>query len=92
MACEHLNIGGQHVIICGAPTRKRFCACGRPCEFECDWKTPLKKSGTCDRSLCSHHAKEVAPGKHLCPEHQKAYEAWKSRPRPEAQPEQMSLL
>jgi hypothetical protein len=94
MACEHIKIPGHkgEIIVCGIRSRKHFCACGRACEFECDWKTPIRKSGTCDRALCSHHAKEVAPGKHLCPEHQKAYEAWQRRRTAPPEPQQMVLL
>lgn len=76
--CEHLKVDGHEFIVCGGP-KPKFCACGRREEFQCDWKVPGKKSGTCDRSLCAVHAQEVAPGKHLCPEHQKAYEAWQRR-------------
>jgi hypothetical protein len=79
MACEHIKIDGHVVIVCGVQEKKKFCGCGRPSEFECDWKMPRWKSGTCDRSLCSVHAKEVARGKHLCPEHLRAYAAWKKR-------------
>lgn len=78
--CEHINIGGHGVILCGGP-KPKFCACGRREEFQCDWKVIRgRKAGTCDRSLCALHAKEVAPNKHLCPEHQRAYEAWKRTP------------
>ena len=77
--CEHIKFpDGTVGIICG--TRKaRHCACGRAGEFECDWKVKDKRSGTCDAPICSHHALQVGPDKHLCPQHQKTWEAWKKR-------------
>lgn len=80
--CEHLNIDGSHVIICGARRKVKFCACGRECQFLCDWKVPSRNSGTCDEPICGQHAKQVAPGKHLCAAHQKAFEDWKLRHPP----------
>lgn len=101
--CEHVKIGGGEFIVCGG--RRRYCACNcrRVMQFECDWKVPGKgvspeKPGTCDRPLCAQHATEVAPGKHLCPEHQRAWDAWK-RARlaagflnPELPPGQLALF
>jgi len=75
--CEHLNIEGTHVIVCGARKTRRYCACGHAADFLCDWKVPAKKSGTCDAPICSKHAKQVAPEKHLCPAHQLQYVVWK---------------
>jgi hypothetical protein len=75
--CEHIKTGGGEFIVCGMRRRHCACNCRREIEFECDWKVPGKKSGTCDRPLCAVHAKEVAPNKHLCPEHQSAWDAWK---------------
>jgi hypothetical protein len=83
--CEHLNIDGAHVIICGARRKQQYCACGRACEFLCDWKVSGKLSGTCDKPICAHHAKQVAPQKHLCPEHQQAFESWKVKHPPAQQ-------
>lgn len=83
MACEHIKLpDGSTAIICGTRSRKQFCACGRECEFLCDWKVPDKKTGTCDRPMCGHHATQVGPEKHLCAQHLKAYEVWKSRRDP----------
>lgn len=50
--------------------------CMQMASFQCDWKVP---GGTCDMHLCEEHALRVAPEKDLCPEHQKAYEAWKQQ-------------
>jgi hypothetical protein len=78
--CEHVKFAnGDSAIICGLRSFRKFCACGRSADFLCDWKIPAKKSGTCDKPICSHHAQQVAPGKHLCPEHQARYDEWKRR-------------
>ncbi len=84
--CERRDLGnGQFVMVCGGRRRVEFCSCGRVGKFLCDWKVPAKQSGTCDRPICEDHAKEVAPGKHLCQECQKKYESWKAR-HPDAVP------
>ena len=63
-----------------------FCACGRTAVALCDWKLTSTKSGLCDRPICAQHAKQVAPGKHLCPEHQLEYDLWKKRhPSPQGE-------
>lgn len=90
--CLKLESG---MIVCGLRIKRKFCACGRACDFECDWKVKAHKSGTCDLAICAKHALQVGPDKHLCPLHQKAYEDWKRRhpgavPLPDYQ--QMSLL
>jgi hypothetical protein len=79
--CQHLKFSdGSTAIICGMRGgRTKYCACGRPCEFECDWKIRAKKSGTCDLPICEKHALQVGPDKHLCPLHQKAYADWLKR-------------
>jgi hypothetical protein len=70
---------GGFALICGPRQKKRYCACGRPADLLCDWKVKSKKSGTCDLPICAKHAKQVGPDKHLCPQHQKAYEEWLRR-------------
>jgi hypothetical protein len=94
--CEHVKFpDGTTAIICGMRGRQKFCACGRVGDFECDWKVKEKRSGMCDAPICSHHALQVGPDKHLCPQHQKAWEAWQKRhPGHIAPPDyaQMSLL
>ena len=78
--CDEIKLpDGDSFLVCGLRAFKKFCACGRHADFLCDWKVPARKSGTCDAPICSHHAKQVAPGKHLCPLHQKHYEDWKAR-------------
>lgn len=83
--CEHLKLPGFDgtVIVCGLRRTSPHCrVCGRTVEFECDWKVPNKVpnklTGTCDAPLCRIHALQVGPGKHLCPTHQKSWDAWKS--------------
>jgi hypothetical protein len=94
--CQHVKFpDGSAAIICGGRHRIQYCACGRPCDFLCDWKVREKKSGTCDAPICAKHATQVGPDKHLCPQHQKAWESWQKRhPGFIAPPDyaQMSLL
>jgi hypothetical protein len=79
--CEHIKLAnGTHVITCGDRASHRYCElCGREAVALCDWKIPSKESGTCDRPVCSRHSRQVGRGKHLCPEHQDAYERWKAK-------------
>lgn len=79
MSCDHVKIGGATTIVCSRGRKPPRCAwCTHtPSAFQCDWKTA--KGKTCDKHICATHALEVAPEKHLCPEHQKAYAAWKAR-------------
>jgi hypothetical protein len=78
--CLHMKMpDGTVGIICGARQKRQFCACGRVSTKLCDWKVPGKKSGTCDAPLCDQHAFAVAPDRDLCPEHQRAFDAWKRR-------------
>jgi len=79
--CEEIKLqSGTHVIACGNRASYRYCAiCGREAVALCDWKVAAKQSGTCDRPMCAKHSNEVARGKHLCPEHQQAWESWQRR-------------
>lgn len=93
--CEHVKLpDGTAMIICGTRQRTMYCACGRVCDYLCDWKVREKKSGTCDAPICTKHALQVGPEKHLCPQHQKAWEAWQKRHPNQIPTEaaQMSLL
>lgn len=82
MSCDHVTIGGMHAIVCSRGVRwKRPKLCQHCTEisgFQCDWilardknRQPTKR---CDMHLCGVHATEVAPDKHLCPLHQRAWE------------------
>jgi hypothetical protein len=76
MACRTVTVGGVTAIVCGPRPRRRRCSCGAPATLLCDWKVG---KGTCDKPICAAHAEEVAPDKHLCPEHQVAYREWLAR-------------
>lgn len=97
--CEHVKTpDGGEFIICGG--RRRLCIHSRQeAKFLCDWKVKGRRSGTCDRPVCATHAREVAPGKHLCGEHSQTWNDWQRLHGADAaarlvrrQPEQMSLL
>lgn len=77
MHCNYLRdpkTGELIAIVCGGRNRVKLCACGRHSRFQCDWKLGAGK--TCDKHLCSNHAQECGPEKHLCPEHQETYRRW----------------
>lgn len=79
MACQRVTLpGGGSAIVCGMRSRQR-CACGRAATLACDWKTPTRRSGTCDAAICTRCTTSPAPEKDLCPTHAKAFEAWKAR-------------
>lgn len=58
-----------------------FCSCGRVKVAECCWRIRREAENfvTCQRPICAKHAKEVAPGKFLCPEHETQYDKWRSK-------------
>lgn len=66
----HINFGRGK----GPPPCKE---CGWIGQFQCDWK--IGEGKTCDKYICEKHALQVADDKHLCPEHQAKYEAWKEK-------------
>jgi hypothetical protein len=75
MVCTPLPGGG---FLCARAQRRPICSipsCGRPAEFECDFKIPRKKSGTCDARLCDAHRSSVGEDRDLCPAHKKWEEA-----------------
>lgn len=77
MVCQRVDIGGITAIVCGPRPRAKRCraeGCQRAGQLLCDWKTGPGK--TCDMPICSGHAQDVAPDKHLCPTHQADYRAW----------------
>lgn len=63
-----------NAIVCTRARLHKCAACDQVAQYQCDWKLGAGK--TCDRHLCDRHALEVAPDKHLCPEHQRAYDRW----------------
>lgn len=46
--------------------------------YECDWKVPARKSGTCDAAICDRCTTKPAPGKDLCRKHAIEWEKWKA--------------
>lgn len=79
MPCEHIRLpDGTGAIICSSGRTKR-CSCGRRADRLCDWKVPTRRSGTCDRPVCSSCSVSPAPEKDLCPEHARAFEHWKRK-------------
>jgi hypothetical protein len=78
MACVHVALpdgsgGIIRGIICGLPKPKKCCKCRGPADREYDWKVPGRKSGTCDRPVCSKCSVSPAPEKDLCPDHAAAW-------------------
>jgi hypothetical protein len=92
--CQKIKLpGGGIAIVCGGPKFHELAPdlfickqCGKPAAFLCDWKMPTITisglslvSGTCDAPMCPEHALQVGPKKHLCSEHQAAWEIWKQK-------------
>lgn len=76
MPCHHVDLGnGTGAIVCTG--RAARCACGRRADRLCDWKVPTRKSGTCDKPVCSSCSTKPAPEKDLCPAHARAFADWK---------------
>lgn len=80
MRCSTVKIGDTVAIVCGRERpKKRTCSAKRhantsaTCHLRatllCDYPRPDRKSGTCDKPLCAHHAVEIGPNRHQCPDH-----------------------
>lgn len=69
--------GGGGAIICSSGSRKKCVGCGRRADLACDWKVETRRSGTCDKPICSRCTVSPAPEKDLCPAHAQAFDAWK---------------
>lgn len=77
MVCQTVSMpDGGKAIVCSSGRR---CACGRRAPLLCDWKVPTRKSGTCDKPICSRCSTTAAPDKDLCPTHALAYADWKAK-------------
>lgn len=61
------------LLLMGLSIFRKLCGCGLAAVALCDWKDDSHKSGTCDEPVCRLHAKEVLPGKFLCPRHWLVY-------------------
>jgi hypothetical protein len=67
MHCTRVNVGGIKAMVCG-PRRLPVCSfCRSFSNLLCDFLVGRKK--TCDKSLCSSCAINVAPNVDLCPDH-----------------------
>lgn len=88
MPCQHVAMpAGGVAIVCGSHRRQR-CACGRPATLLCDWRTPTKRSGTCDAPICTACSMSPAPEKDLCRSHAREFDLWRAKreTRPETRP------
>jgi hypothetical protein len=65
---DHDTWQRHHSGILCTRTRRPRCACGTAATLQCD--APSKRrSGTCDKHLCTSCATEVRPDRHLCQGH-----------------------
>lgn len=100
MKCERVPMPtGGFAIVCGRTVRRQRCQCGAPATLFCDWILPegerprRKRPKTCDAPLCSSCTLSPAPEKDLCPEHARAFEAWRAnrtRNQPATQARELS--
>lgn len=98
MPCRYFRSpdGKVQGIICGsrAPV-KRCSVCQRPSTRECDYPTPTRKSGTCDKPLCAKCARQVGPDRDYCPSHPLTPPApaqAPAEPSPPSEPRQLRLF
>jgi hypothetical protein len=73
----HLKLGGKAAKNPPAPCAARIpngppivgstMRCCGISHFLCDW--PMASGGTCDMPLCTEHAEQTGPDRHLCPKH-----------------------
>lgn len=73
MGCEPFELPHGTAIVCNRGRRRlaKCSICGKPCsgEYLCDYPTPDRKSGTCDRPLCSSCRVSVRREVDVCPDH-----------------------
>lgn len=71
MICEpFVTPEGVRGIMCSRGGRRRCSACKRTwATLECDFPTPARKSGTCDKPLCRRCAISKGDNLDFCPHH-----------------------
>jgi hypothetical protein len=72
MPCIPIQMpGGATAIVCtGRRGRRRCSACKNAwASLECDFPTPSRKSGTCDKPLCTDCAIKMGEDLDYCPHH-----------------------
>lgn len=71
MACEKIQFAdGNFAIVCGVRRPKRYCSCGKPADFLCDFPLSGKKAGkTCDKPVCKTCRLHISPDKDYCRVH-----------------------
>jgi hypothetical protein len=71
MTCHPFRTaGGRTGFICTEDRSRRRCVqCGKAAGLLCDWKVNSRRSGTCDKPVCSSCTSSPTEGKDLCPEH-----------------------
>lgn len=76
MTCTRVELpDGFAAIVCTG--RAPRCKCGRPGTLLCDWRMPKRRSGTCDKPICSSCTTSPAPDKDLCPTHAAEFAVWR---------------
>lgn len=70
MPCTPTTIpGGFTALVCTRRGRSLRCQCGAAAPLMCDWPTPERKSGTCDKGLCNDCRRRDGGDKDYCPFH-----------------------
>jgi len=71
MPCEHVTIENRRMIVCTGRRGRRQCsACKNAwASLECDYPDAKKKSGTCDKPLCTECAVKMGENLDYCPHH-----------------------
>lgn len=71
MICEHVQMpGGGFAIVCHRGSRRRCSVCKNAwADLSCDFPTPTRKSGTCDKPLCTACAVKMGEDLDFCPSH-----------------------
>jgi hypothetical protein len=72
MVCEFVRTPNGTMIVCGPRRPRPRCQCGSVASFQCDWPTPNRKSGTCDKHICTRCARVAGADTHYCPFHRGA--------------------
>jgi hypothetical protein len=74
MPCHHIETPTGTILACSRGGNRKCSVCGRHARYLCDFPVTVDIEGqpcrtTCDKPLCSEHARRRSGGKDWCYDH-----------------------